>query len=36
MVVSDFRDSERQHLEGNMTEREREGKGKQGEMKVKR
>lgn len=24
MVVSDFRDSERQHLEGNMTERERE------------
>lgn len=35
VVVSDFRDSERQHLEGNMTEREREGKGKQGEMKVK-
>lgn len=26
MVVSDFRDSERQHLEGNMTERERRGK----------
>lgn len=23
MVVSDFRDSERQHLEGNMTEREK-------------
>lgn len=26
MVVSDFRDSERQHLEGNMTESERREK----------